>query len=422
VPKVPGIVKKSLKSVREYLGLMRELLISNKNRKRGVLLLLTLLVAAMGLKAQAIRIGLYHDEVVQSVAVSCTGGGYIIMVGDERMGECKEGDILFATLEDDRVRLYSANRAIGSFDEVELRSINLTSTFRIRPVIPALDSRSYDDGLLLSSGEDFLNIINQVDFDKYIAGVLESEVGPNAEDELYKAHALLTRTYLLNHFERHKEEGFSLCDGLHCQAYHGRVAFNPEIARSVFETTGEVVTDFNYRLISSVYHSNSGGETQRASDVWLKDVDYLQAVMDPYSLDQPNAKWYDTIYFDTWKAYLLDKGMGSVEKIPDELLYVQQRHRRKYFVLDEDSLLMTTIRDDWGLRSTFFNMFPEEDEKIVLWGKGYGHGVGLSQEGAMYMATQGFNYKDILRFYFFNIRIMHYEDLPRSSLPDLNYD
>ena len=93
-------------------------------------------------------------------------------------------------------------------------------------------------------------------------------------------------------------------------------------------------------------------------------------------------------------------------------MYVQQRHRKKYFILDEDSLLMTTIRDDWGLRSTFFNMFPEEDEKIVLWGKGYGHGVGLSQEGAMYMAKQGFNYKDILRFYFFNIRIMHYEDLP----------
>ena len=74
------------------------------------------------------------------------------------------------------------------------------------------------------------------------------------------------------------------------------------------------MTDFNYRLISSVYHSNSGGETQRASDVWLKDVDYLQAVMDPYSLDQPNAKWYDTIYFDKWKAYLLDKGMGSVKR------------------------------------------------------------------------------------------------------------
>ena len=246
-------------------------------------------------------------------------------------------------------------------------------------------------------------------------------MGPNAEDELYKAHALLIRTYMLNHFDRHREEGFSLCDGVHCQAYHGRVKYNPGIAKSVFETSGEVVTDFHYKLITAVYHANSGGETQRASDVWLKDYDYLQAVIDPYSLHQPAAKWYDTIYFDDWKKYLLEKGLKSVKKMPGEVLYIQQRHRRKYFVLDTDSLLMTTIREDWGLRSTFFNMFPEEGGKIVIWGKGYGHGVGLSQEGAMYMATQGFNYKDILRFYFFNIRIMHYEDLPRSSLPDLEY-
>jgi stage II sporulation protein D len=387
-----------------------------------VALLLLIAVIATQLNAQVIRIGLYHEEVVRSVAVSCTSGEYIILHGENRLGEFKEGDILFVTLQGDSLNLHKPEQDFGTFDRIEIKSLSTNCTFRIRPVTPALDSRSYDDDLLFSSGTDYLNIINQVDFDKYIAGVLESEVGPNSEAELYKAHALLTRTYMLNHFSRHKEEGFSLCDAVHCQAYHGRVRYNPEIARSVFETSGEVVTDFHYKLISAVYHSNSGGETQRASDVWLKDSEYLQAVMDPYSLHQPNAKWYDTIYFDKWKAYLLDQGMQSVKKIPDELLYIQQRHRKKYFVLDEDSLLMTTIREDWGLRSTFFNMFPEEDGRIVIWGKGYGHGVGLSQEGAMYMAEQGLNYKDILRFYFFNIRIMHYEDLPRSSLPDLEYN
>jgi stage II sporulation protein D len=387
----------------------------------GSLLLLNAFLMAPEATAQVIRIGLFHDEVVRSVAVSCTGGEYMVMNGENRIGEFREGEILFVTLKEDSVTLHSPERVFGTFDRIELKSLNIYSTFRLRPVTPALDSRSFDDDLLLSSGSDYLEIINQVDFDKYIAGVLEAEVGPNAEDELYKAHALLIRTYMLNHFDRHREEGFSLCDGVHCQAYHGRVKYNPGIAKSVFETSGEVVTDFHYKLITAVYHANSGGETQRASDVWLKDYDYLQAVIDPYSLHQPAAKWYDTIYFDDWKKYLLEKGLKSVKKMPEEVLYIQQRHRRKYFVLDTDSLLMTTIREDWGLRSTFFNMFPEEGGKIVIWGKGYGHGVGLSQEGAMYMATQGFNYKDILRFYFFNIRIMHYEDLPRSSLPDLEY-
>jgi stage II sporulation protein D len=58
----------------------------------------------------------------------------------------------------------------------------------------------------------------------------------------------------------------------------------------------------------------------------------------------------------------------------------------------------------------------------VVWGKGYGHGVGLSQEGAMNMASQDFSYKDIIKFYFFNIRIMDYDDLPDSSLPNLSYE
>lgn len=375
----------------------------------------------LGGTAQVIRIGLYHDEIVQSVAISGTGGEYMIKTGDRRIGTFNKGDILFATLKDSMISLHDAGGVYGTFKSVELESLSLDGTFRLRPVTPALESRSYDDGLILQGNEEYMTIINQVDFDKYIAGVLEAEVGPNAQRELYKAHALLTRTYMLNHFDRHWDEGFSLCDGVHCQAFHGRAVYNPEIPEAVFETSGEVVVDYHYKLITAAYHANSGGETQRASDVWLKEVDYLQAVLDPYSLHQPASKWYDTIPYAEWKKYLVDRGMESAKKVPEELLYIQQRHRKKYFVLDKDTLLMTRIREDWGWRSTFFNMFPEEGGKIVVWGKGYGHGVGLSQEGAMNMASQDFSYKDIIRFYFFNVRIMDYEDLPASSLPDLSY-
>lgn len=389
-------------------------------KKMLTIILLTMI--SLGGTAQVIRIGLYHDEIVKSVAINITSGEYMIKTGGRRLGTIGEGSILFATLRDSMVSLHDARGEFGVFKKVELSSLSLDGTLRIRPVTPALESRSYDDGLILEGNDVYMTLINQVDFDKYIAGVLEAEVGPNAHRELYKAHALLTRTYMLNHFDRHREEGFSLCDGVHCQAYHGRAVYNPQIAEAVFETSGEVVVDYHYKLITAAYHSNSGGETQRAADVWLKDVDYLQAVLDPYSLHQPSSKWYDTIPFDAWKEYLVERGMESAKKVPEELLYVQQRHRRKHFVLDGDTLMMTRIREDWGWRSTFFNMFPEADDKIVVWGKGYGHGVGLSQEGAMNMASQDFSYKDIIKFYFFNIRIMHYEDLPASSLPDLSYE
>ena len=76
---------------------------------------------------------------------------------------------------------------------------------------------------------------------------------------------------------------------------------------------------------------------------------------------------------------------------------------------------MTKIREDWGFRSSFFDMFPEGDS-VLVWGKGYGHGIGLSQEGAMKMAMDGFSYQDILKFYFYEVRLMDFRDLPESSL------
>ncbi|MFC2089189.1 SpoIID/LytB domain-containing protein [Bacteroidota bacterium] len=387
-------------------------------RKRGIIIAMVLMLSS-GLMAQMIDVGLYANEVVHSVVIYCTSGEYLIKSDDRKIGDFRKGDILFAALKDGQVELQSTKQAFGLFNSLTLESLSLDGTFRIRSVIPSLESRSYDDDLRLDAHDRFITIINQVDFDKYIAGVLETEMGPNAHAELYKAHALLSRTYMLKNYDKHREEGYSLCDDVHCQAYHGRAVYNPEIPAAVFETSGEVVADYHYILITAVYHSNSGGETQRASDVWLEDTDYLQAVIDPHSLQEPHAKWFDTIYFADWKKYLFENGMESVEKLPEEIIYIQQRHRKKFFILDQDTLLMTKIRKDWNLRSTFFNMFPDDEGRVVIWGKGYGHGVGMSQEGARRMAEKGFNYKDIIKFYYFNVRIMNYEDLPQSSLPEI---
>ena len=139
-------------------------------------------------------------------------------------------------------------------------------------------------------------------------------------------------------------------------------------------------------------------------------------MVDPYSLHQSHAKWQDTISFEEWKAYLLKNGMTSVSRIPDEIIYIEQMQRKKYFILDKDSIKMTKIREDWGFKSAFFDMFPTGDS-VLIWGKGFGHGIGMSQEGAMKMAGDGFTYQDILQFYFHEVRLMDYRDLPDSSLP-----
>ena len=373
-------------------------------------------VSWIGSVAQPVEVGLFQDHLVQSAVVYCSSGNYQLLLDDVLRLRLGEGDIVYLNLEDGKVKVLDAERDFGYASRVELRSLSTESVFRVRCLFPEIDSRIYDDNLMVLPSDRYLTLINQVDLDKYLAGVVEAESGSNAGKEFYKAQSILCRTYALKQMDRHINEGFAVCDLQHCQAYKGKSMRNPDILEAIVETSGIVLADYNFRLITAAYHANSGGQTQRASDVWLADVDYLQSVVDPYSLHQSHAKWQDTISFQAWKDYLLKNGMKSVSRIPDEIIYVEQMRRKKFFILDKDSIKMTKIREDWGFKSAFFDMFPSGDS-VLVWGKGFGHGIGMSQEGAMKMARDGFTYQDILQFYFHEVRIMDYRDLPDSSLP-----
>ena len=382
---------------------------------------LFVMLIQVGLLAQPVKVGLYQDQLVTKAVVYCSAGSYTLLADGIERCKIETNEILYLTLEEGKIRVLDSNSDYGQADAMELRTIDPNAVFRLRPIAPELESRAYDDNLQVVAGERFLTLVNHVDMDKYLAGVVQAEAGSNAHIEFYKAQAVLCRTYALKHSQRHATEGFSLCDGTHCQAYKGRSSRNPDILEAVLETTGTVVADYNYKLITAAYHANSGGQTQRASDVWVSDADYLLSVVDPYSLHQPQSKWQDTISFQEWKNYLLKNGMESVEKLPEEIIYIEQMRRKKYFILDKDSIRMTKIREDWGFRSAFFDMFPEGDS-ILVWGKGYGHGIGMSQEGAMKMANDGFSYVDILQFYFNDIRLMDFRDLPASSLTMVRFE
>jgi len=383
---------------------------------KRIVTVLLVAVSWIGSMAQPVEVGLFQNHLVKSAVVYCSSGNYQLLLDEVVRLRLREGDIVYLNLEDGKVKVLDAERDFGYASKVELRSLSTESVFRLRSISPEIASRPYDDNLLVIPADRYLTLINQVDLDKYLAGVVEAESGSNAGKEFYKAQSILCRTYALKQMDRHTNEGFAVCDGQHCQTYKGKSMTNPDILEAIVETSGTVLADYNFKLITAAYHANSGGQTQRASDVWLADVDYLQSVVDPYSLHQSQAKWQDTISFTAWKDYLLKNGMKSVSRIPDEIIYVEQMRRKKFFILDKDSIKMTKIREDWGFKSAFFDMFPNGDS-VLVWGKGFGHGIGMSQEGAMKMAREGFTYQDILQFYFHEVRIMDYRDLPDSSLP-----
>ncbi len=383
----------------------------------AIFLFLGILSLHSSTKAQDIRIGLFENRLVNTFTIHCIKGQYNVSTPDNNVLKMQPGSLLYVTLINDLISVHDGNINYGSYTSLCFDDIYKNGEFRIKLVNPADDSRNYEGNLEAKSGNAVIQLINELPLDNYIAGVLETEAGPSSLPEYYKAQAIICRTYALKYWNKHENQFFNLCDGLHCQAYDGMNDENKQIFEAVLATHNLVMNDKNYRLINASFHANSGGETQRASDIWNGGEDYLQSVLDPFSKGQKNSEWTGKIALSDWRNYILSKMAGDTSNIPNESLLIRQEHRKKYFILKKDSILITDIRKDQGLRSTFFTMNLKGDS-IVISGKGYGHGVGVSQEGAMEMARQGYSFSDILRFYYYNINISDLSDLPDIELPE----
>ncbi len=375
-----------------------------------------LLLNLAGIFAQDIRVGLFYEQLIQAFTFHCTSGEYDLMADGRSRFMVHPGEIYYISLVHDSLYVNDGTSTYGPFLDLLFKDRLLKGHCRIKAVEPSRLASDYSGSIEAGISHQTLQMVNQLDFDRYLAGVVETEAGPSAPDEFFKAQAVLCRTYALRNWDRHAGEGFNLCDHTHCQAYHGESNQNPHIYTAVLATHNIIVADQHSQLILPAFHSNSGGETERASDVWPVDKDYLQAIIDPFSKNQKHDKWSQTISPKIWIGYLEAKGFDVADADTDKLM-IRQPHRRKSFIYGKDTLSMSVIRDDLGLNSAFFDMNLVGDS-LVISGRGYGHGVGLSQEGAMEMARQGYSYSDILRYYFNNVTVTDLNELPDSELPE----
>jgi stage II sporulation protein D len=176
-----------------------------------------------------------------------------------------------------------------------------------------------------------------------------------------------------------------------------------------------VVVDNDLNLITAAFHSNCGGQTVNSQDVWSVSTSYLKTIKDTFCLKQPHATWQRSIPVEDWKAYLQLKHKYPVDdtvKMNSASNFSQNNGRSIYFIDKDLKIPLKVIRSDFQLKSTFFSV-EQVGENVIFKGKGYGHGVGLCQEGAMRMAKQKYSYKDILSFY--------YRDVHLVDLSALNY-
>jgi stage II sporulation protein D len=359
-----------------------------------------------GFAEDVISVRVFAHLKVVSMTMVVEGSSYNLMADDKLIMKTNGETIFKLMVVNDSIQIKSFENFYGSFKNVKFISNDGKGELKLKLINPERKPRIYQDDINVTTEEGFLKIINAADLDNYIAGVVEAESGTHSTPEFYKVQAILARTFALAHINKHVLEGFSLCDQVHCQAYYGKPRYT-EIYKIMEDTRGKVVVDENLNLIVAAFHSNSGGQTANSEDVWGARTTYLRSVNDTFSYHMPNYKWERKMLTDDWLQYLKIKHNYPIEdeQAKNIALNFRQWDRKVYLEAKNIKVPLKNVRQDLQLKSTLFSIYPDGDS-VIFKGKGYGHSLGMSQEGAMRMTKLGYKHLDVLNFYYRNIQVI----------------
>lgn len=251
--------------------------------------------------------------------------------------------------------------------------------------------------------------------EEYVKGVVAAEMPVHFELEALKAQAVVARTYayqrivnnvrVAEHPEAHLTTDYTTgqawisADELKARwGFFEYLVNQRKINQAAAETQGMIAV-YEGKPILAVYHSTSGGRTENSEHYWSEALPYLRSTADPYSSHSPYH--YTTAEFSTadflWLMDLSDLGKVQVlERYPSGRVKTLEAGNKWFSGRD--------VRQRLGLRSTWFTVSVEAGRvHFSVWG--YGHGVGMSQYGADGMARAGYDYKDILQYYYQGISL-----------------
>ena len=368
---------------------------------------------AIHIYGQQLDIGIMRRYTIDDLLVSYHQGSYNVYGDTERVFTMLPTESIQIKRKGQKLLLLQGVKELGYFDTVKIEETLPNHTFRIQGLKPQkLKERKYYNNILITLDvEKGLKIVNKVDISNYLGGVIESEGGGGRHLEYYKVQAVLSRTYALSHLRKHEKEGFNLCDQVHCQAYHNMLIYTPSIEKAVKETRQVVMVDQKMKLANGFFFANCGGQTSEADFVWNRPVSYCKSVIDTFCIHTKQATWEKRIPQDKWEGYLERQfGYPVKDSTYNYLLYhFRQEQRHAFYQMPQLGIPLRDIRVYFKLRSTWFDCYLEGQE-VVLKGKGFGHGVGLCQEGAMNMAKYNYSFKSIMQFYFKGVGLINYYD------------
>ena len=295
-------------------------------------------------------------------------------------------------------------------------------------IIPCFAVLFFDEG---RGDNDFIRVyitsedkVEEMKREEYLKGVVAAEMPADFELEALKAQAVAARTYMEAHInDKDKKEahkGADICtDYAHCAAWISKEdrfsSWGDEaqknwkkISSAVEETEGEAIF-YDDKIISAVFHSTSGGRTENAEDVWSKSVPYLKGVESKG--DELSPKFHSEVQIS--KAEFKNVLLKEYSDANPESLFYDKIERTesggiKSIIVLGIKITGPEFRKLFNLKSTNAEISENEDN-IIIKTKGYGHGVGMSQYGANYMAQHGKSYKEILTHYYSGVEIKKVE-------------
>ncbi|MBR3934382.1 MAG: SpoIID/LytB domain-containing protein [Clostridia bacterium] len=313
----------------------------------------------------------------------------------------------------------------------------------------------------LATSSSALTVINFVNINDYIAAVVGKEMSPSWNIEALKAQAVCARSYSITTWKKHASYGFNLCSTQDCQAYQGISGETDSTKRAATETKDQVLT-YNGAVAETLYSSSNGGSSAYAKHVWGSDIPYLQAVKDIYEnpAEISNSPWKVTLTNEQIQSKLSKSGV-NIGTVYDMKVTGADEYGRNYKITIYGTngtydLVNDKTRSFFGLNSQKYTITSSQSSPAVLYaststqtsqvdvcnvitsnglktasstgvfvigssgiqqkstssasdvspgtyvlnGTGWGHAIGMSQWGAKAMADKGFNYTQILAFYF----------------------
>lgn len=330
------------------------------------------------------------------------------------------------------------------------------------PCLFSANSKQYRGYLEIRryTGSD-LTLINIVDLEHYLYGVVPAEIESDAPLEAVKAQAVAARTFALKNLGKNSKWGFDMTDTDSDQVYKGYDGERAYSNQAVDETKGKKML-YNGNPASVFYFGSSGGMTANVKDVWGSDIPYLVSVPDPYESEiASRAVWEKTLTGEQIKKTLFISNVeigdilsvsaeeytssgrvnalritgteGSITYYGTDTRTLFGLNSQKYSIQSAgnvvvkaaDGSLKTLALDGRSVVSAggagvlsaknvtlaavgsgnYISKINVSSNTYVLNGRGWGHGVGMSQEGAKGFARQGYTYDQILKHYFTGITV-----------------